>query len=57
MSVGRRPTFYADAGLCLLEAYVLDFAGDLYGRQITVALCNFIRPEAKFPGLDALKTT
>ena len=32
LSIGRRPTFYAENGLFLLEAYVLDFDGDLYGQ-------------------------
>ena len=36
ISLGRRPTFYADAGLLLLEAYVLDFDGDLYGQRVEV---------------------
>ena len=52
-SFGSRPTF--DDGPPLLEAFVFDFAGDLYGRQLAVSLLHFIRPEMKFPGLDALK--
>jgi riboflavin kinase/FMN adenylyltransferase len=38
-----------------LEAHLFDFSGDLYGRHIRVALIDWIRPEQKFSGLDALK--
>ena len=38
ISLGRRPTFYAEAGMRLLEAYVLDFDGDLYGQARSVAV-------------------
>jgi riboflavin kinase / FMN adenylyltransferase len=50
---GTRPTF---GGTDLrLEAHLFDFAGDLYGRHLRVALIDHLRPERKFPGLDALK--
>jgi riboflavin kinase/FMN adenylyltransferase len=50
---GRRPTF---GGSDLkLEVHLLDFAGDLYGRHLRVALVDYLRPEQKFAGLDALK--
>lgn len=51
-SLGIRPTF--DPPAELLEAYLFNFDGDLYGRQIEVALHAFIREEAKFDSLDAL---
>ena len=38
-----------------LEAHLFDFDVDLYGRHLRVALIDFIRPEQKFAGLDALK--
>jgi riboflavin kinase / FMN adenylyltransferase len=50
---GRRPTF--DKTDTLLEVHLFDFEGDLYGRRIDVAFADFIRPEMKFAGLDALK--
>ncbi|MFN9541590.1 MAG: riboflavin kinase, partial [Alphaproteobacteria bacterium] len=50
---GRRPTF--DKKDVLLEVHVFDFTGDLYGQPIVVAFIDFIRPEMKFAGLDALK--
>ena len=51
-NLGIRPTF--DPPKELLETYVFDFAGDLYGQVIEVALIDYIRPEAKFDSLDAL---
>jgi len=51
-SLGVRPTF--DPPTELLEAYLLDFDGDLYGRRIEVALHAFIRDERKFDGVEAL---
>ena len=53
-NLGIRPTFEPPREL--LEPYFFDFAGDLYGREIEVALCHFLRPEAKFDTLEALKT-
>ena len=52
-NLGVRPTF--DPPKELLEPYFLDFAEDLYGQEIEVAFHHFIRPEAKFASLDALK--
>jgi riboflavin kinase/FMN adenylyltransferase len=51
-NLGIRPTF--DPPKELLEPHFFDFAEDLYGREIEVAFHHFIRPEAKFDGLDAL---
>jgi riboflavin kinase/FMN adenylyltransferase len=54
ISVGRRPTFYADAGLCLCEAYVLDFDGDLYDQQARVAFTHHLRGQERFESVDDL---
>jgi riboflavin kinase/FMN adenylyltransferase len=51
-SLGIRPTFEPPQEL--LEAYLFDFDGDLYGRPIEVALHAFIREEQKFGSLDGL---
>ncbi|HKH34715.1 MAG TPA: riboflavin kinase, partial [Beijerinckiaceae bacterium] len=51
-SFGRRPTF--DDGAPLLETYLFDFAGDLYGRTVEVEFVSFIRPEERFESADAL---
>ena len=52
-SLGIRPMF--EPPVELLEAYLFDFDGDLYGRTIEVALHDYIRPEMKFDSMDALK--
>ena len=52
-SFGRRPTVDAN-GAPLLETFVFDFSGDLYGETCAVSLFGFLRPEVKFDGLDAL---
>ena len=52
-NLGIRPSF--DPPKELLEPYLFDFSGDLYGQVIEVALIAFLRPEAKFDSLDALK--
>jgi riboflavin kinase/FMN adenylyltransferase len=51
-SFGRRPTF--DNGPPLLEVFLFDFNGDLYGKSVEVAFIGFIRGEAKFDSVDAL---
>jgi riboflavin kinase/FMN adenylyltransferase len=52
-NIGLRPTV---GGLVpRLEAHLFDVDVDLYGRHLRVALVDFIRPEQKFAGLDALK--
>lgn len=51
-SYGRRPTF--DNGPPLLEVFVLDFAGDLYGRDMEVCFAGFLRGEVKFDSAAAL---
>jgi riboflavin kinase/FMN adenylyltransferase len=52
-SFGWRPTV---GGTDLrFEVHLLDFEGDLYGRTLRVQLVEYLRPEAKFDGLDRLK--
>lgn len=51
-SFGSRPTF--DDGAPRLETFVFDFSGDLYGKQVDVALVAWLRGEAKFDSLEAL---
>ncbi|TAJ36618.1 MAG: bifunctional riboflavin kinase/FAD synthetase [Reyranella sp.] len=52
-NLGRRPTFGKLKEN--FEVHLFDFAGDLYGKVLRVALVDFIRPEMKFAGLDQLK--
>jgi riboflavin kinase/FMN adenylyltransferase len=51
-SFGRRPTF--DNGAVLLEVFLFDFSGDLYGTVLDVAFIGWIRPEMKFEDADSL---
>lgn len=53
-NVGRRPTLGGDPQT-RLETFIFDFAGDLYGQEIGVRLVRFLRPDAKFAGLEELK--
>jgi riboflavin kinase/FMN adenylyltransferase len=52
-NLGIRPTF--EPAKELLEPYFFDFRGDLYGRTLEVELIDFLRPEAKYDSLGALK--
>ena len=53
-NIGRRPTVN-EGPESRLEVNLFDFAGDLYGQEIGVALHAYLRGEQKFAGLDALK--
>lgn len=52
-SFGRRPTV-ADRGVPLLETFMFDFDGDLYGEVCDVSFFGFLREELKFDGLEPL---
>ena len=51
-SFGRRPMF--DSGIVLLEVFLFDFSGDLYGRTLDVAFIGWIRPEMRFDSIADL---
>ena len=53
LNQGRHPT--VPEGAPTIEAHVLDFSGDLYGKRVSVEYLHFIRPEKKFASLDELK--
>ena len=53
-NIGRNPTI-ADGLQTRLEVYLFDYAGDLYGQEIAVTLCAFLRPEEKFADLATLR--
>ncbi|MBX2989199.1 MAG: bifunctional riboflavin kinase/FAD synthetase [Bdellovibrionaceae bacterium] len=56
-NLGINPTFHSEPGAPIkVETHLLDFAGDLYGRELRVELLKFLRPERKFSGIDELKT-
>jgi riboflavin kinase/FMN adenylyltransferase len=52
-NVGTRPTVNGTG--ITVEPWILDFSGDLYGREITLEFHRFLRPEQRFPSLDALR--
>ena len=52
-NVGVRPTVSGQD--VTVEPWILDYEGDLYGREITLEFYRFLRPERKFPDLQALK--
>jgi riboflavin kinase/FMN adenylyltransferase len=54
ISVGRRPTFHDGASPVVLEAYVLDFDGDLYGQQARVSFVRRLRDEQRYESTEAL---
>ena len=53
-NIGVRPTFEA-AGERAVEAHLLDYDGDLYGRQVELAFVQRLRSEQTFPDADALR--
>lgn len=52
-NIGNRPT--VGGHHATVEAWILDFEGDLYGKEITLEFYAFLRPEQPFPSLEALK--
>ncbi len=54
VSIGRRPTFYGEDGEVLVEAHLLDFAGDLYGEPARLSFAGRLRDELAFDSVDAL---
>ncbi|MCW5315769.1 bifunctional riboflavin kinase/FAD synthetase [Nostoc sp. KVJ3] len=54
MNIGNRPTI--NGTYSSVEVHLFDWSGDLYGKQLAVELVKFLRPEQKFPSLEALKT-
>jgi riboflavin kinase/FMN adenylyltransferase len=52
-NVGVRPQFVTGRGE-LIEAYLIDWAGDLYGEKIRVEFLRRLRGERRFPSADAL---
>jgi riboflavin kinase/FMN adenylyltransferase len=54
-NLGMRPTVEGERGRRQLEIFLLDYSGDLYGREMEVKFLAFVRGEQKFDSLDALK--
>jgi len=52
-SIGIRPTF--DGKNRTIETYILDYSGDLYGKEVAIDVVDRLRPEKKFASVDDLK--
>ncbi len=53
-NIGTRPTFTPDEFIPHVEAHLLDFERDLYGREIELEFIEYLRPEQKFSSVQAL---
>ncbi len=54
ISVGTRPTFYPSGGPRLIESFVLDYDGNLYGQEVEVAFVQYLRPQIAYESADEL---
>jgi riboflavin kinase / FMN adenylyltransferase len=54
VNLGYRPTVSGDAKNRVLEIHLLDFDGDIYGKELEVQFIRHLRPEKKFENVDAL---
>ncbi len=54
-NLGYRPSVEGEGARRLLEVHLLDWSGDLYGHDLEVRFLEFLRPERRFDGLEALK--
>ena len=53
-NVGVRPTVGGTTAVTV-ESHILDFSGDLYGKEVRIEFLKFLRPEQKFDSVDALR--
>ena len=53
LNKGRHPTL--PEGVATVEAFIFDFAGDLYGQRVRVDFRAFLRPETRFSGKNELR--
>lgn len=54
VNIGRHPTL--PEGEKTIEAHIFDYRGDLYGAQVCVETVQMLRPEVKFPSVEALRS-
>lgn len=55
VNIGRRPTFYADAPVSLVESHLIDTSADLYGETASIRFMARLRGEQRFESVDALQ--
>lgn len=53
-NIGVRPTVEDGSDRVTVEGFILDFSGDLYGKEIRMEFFDYLRPEKKFPNFEAL---
>jgi riboflavin kinase/FMN adenylyltransferase len=56
VNIGVRPTIRHATGERVFEVHLFDFAESIYGEDLEISFRGFLRPEQKFPSLEALKT-
>jgi riboflavin kinase/FMN adenylyltransferase len=54
-NLGTRPTFDGAGGETILEVHLLDYQGDLYGRELEITFRRLLRPERRFANADELR--
>jgi riboflavin kinase/FMN adenylyltransferase len=55
-NIGSKPTVEGDSSRrIIIESHIYDFDRDIYGKELTVSILDFLRPEKKFDSIDALK--
>lgn len=52
-NIGKRPSVDRDQRVTV-ESFIMDFEGDLYGKQMKLELVKYLRPVQKFSGLEAV---
>jgi riboflavin kinase/FMN adenylyltransferase len=55
LNIGQRPTLGSSTPQLRVEAHLVNFTGDLYGKELEISFIEKLRDEQKFPSLDALK--
>jgi len=55
VNIGRRPTFYAEAPMSLVESHLIDASVDLYGESAAIRFMARLRPERRFDSIDDLR--
>jgi riboflavin kinase/FMN adenylyltransferase len=55
LNIGHRPTLKNPDPHLQVECHIMDFSGEIYGRDLEVVLLEKLRDEKKFPSLDALR--
>ena len=52
-NIGNRPSVDCDQQVTV-ESFIMDFEGDLYGKQMKLELVKYLRPVQKFSGLEGV---